>query len=326
MTLRSAVPAAEAAGIVKFPDPPPEEMTAYHHVLFPGYPGALALHFGKPESTVILSEIAAALIPTESYEGVRYPDLLIAFDANPAAIMPRNGYLIPEQGKPPDFVMEVASESTGRIDENRKRLDYSRMRIPEYWRFDYTGGSYHITHLAGDRLVGDEYRPIPIHQTEEGHYWGHSNILNLDLCWENGELRWYDPVARRYLPNFREKDAQLRAADAARETAESQRETAESQREAADAAREVADAAREVAESQREAADAAREAAESQREAADAAREAAESRREAADAAREAAESRREAADAAREAAESRVRELVEKLRRQQGSGPPEAP
>ena len=305
MTLRPAVPAAEAAGIVKFPDPPPEEMTAYHHVLFPGYPGALALHFGKPESTVILSEIAAALIPTESYEGVRYPDLLIAFDANPAAIMPRNGYLIPEQGKPPDFVMEVASESTGRIDENRKRLDYARMRIPEYWRFDYTGGSYHITHLAGDRLVGDEYRPIPIHQTEEGHYWGHSNILNLDLCWENGELRWYDPVARRYLPNFREKDAQLRAA-------ESQREAAESQREAADAAREAAESQREAAESQREAADAAREAAESQREAADAAREA--------------AESQREAADAARQAAESRVRELVEKLRRQQGSGPPEAP
>ena len=70
----------------------------------------MALHFGNPETTVILSEIAAALMPTGDRRGVRYPDLLIAFNANPAAIIPRNGYLIPEQGKPPDFVLEVASE------------------------------------------------------------------------------------------------------------------------------------------------------------------------------------------------------------------------
>ena len=36
---------------------------------------------------------------------------------------PRKGYLIPEQGKPPDFVLEVASETTGEVDETDKRRE-----------------------------------------------------------------------------------------------------------------------------------------------------------------------------------------------------------
>ena len=227
MTTKPVASPSESGAIIQFPDVPPEEVTGYHHVNFPGYPGALALHFGNRETTVILSEIAAGLFVTEDREGIRYPDLLISFNANPVAIIPRNGYLIPEQGKPPDFVLEVASESTGRIDEGRKRLDYARFRVLEYWRFDYTGGRFHSTHLAGDRLVGDEYQPIQIHRTEEGHYRGHSDSLNLDLCWENGELRWYDPVARRYLPNFQEKDEQLRAVEAERDAEQEARIRAE---------------------------------------------------------------------------------------------------
>ena len=227
MTTKPVASPSESGAIIQFPDVPPEEVTGYHHVNFPGYPGALALHFGNRETTVILSEVAAGLFVTEDREGIRYPDLLISFNANPAAIIPRNGYLIPEQGRPPDFVLEVASESTGRIDEGRKRLDYARFRVLEYWRFDYTGGRFHSTHLAGDRLVGDEYQPIQIHRTEEGHYRGHSDSLNLDLCWENGELRWYDPVARRYLPNFQEKDEQLRAVEAERDAEQEARIRAE---------------------------------------------------------------------------------------------------
>ena len=117
-------------------------------------------------------------------------------------------------------MLEVASESTGDIDEDRKRQDYANMRVPEYWRFDPSGGDWHSSHMAGDRLVGGEYHPIPIHQTAEGHYWGHSDALNLDLCWENGELRWYDPAAKGYLPTFADERA-------ARITAEAQQEIAE---------------------------------------------------------------------------------------------------
>ncbi len=214
MTARPTSPPPDTGEILQFPDPPPEELTAYYKVNYPGHPGSLADHFGRPDTTVITSEVAAALIPTESYEGVRYPDLLIAFDANPAANFARLGYLIPEQGKPPDFVLEVASKTTGQRDETIKRDDYAAMGVPEYWRFDPTGGLYHRAPLAGDTLVEGRYRPIPIHHTDEGHYWGHSTALDLDLCWEGGELRFWDPAGHRYLTTDQEERAARRVAEA----------------------------------------------------------------------------------------------------------------
>ena len=210
MTTKPVTPQPGAGKLLRFPDAPPEEMTAYHHVNLPGYPGSLTAHFGNQETTVILSEVAAGLFVREDREGIRYPDLLISFHARPELIIPRNGYLIPEQGKPPDFVLEVGSESTGRIDEGRKRQVYAGFRVPEYWRFDPSGGTYHSTHLAGDRLAGEEYEPIPIHRTVEGHFRGHSDVLNLDLCWEDGQLRFWDPVSRLYLNTYLEEhDARL---------------------------------------------------------------------------------------------------------------------
>lgn len=207
MTTKPVTPQPDAGEIVRFPDAPPEEMTAYHYVNFPGYPGFLALHFGNQETTVILSEIAAGLFVREDRDGIRYPDLLISFDARPELVIPRNGYLIPEQGKPPDFVLEVGSESTGKIDEDQKRRDYAQFQVPEYWRFDPSGGDFHSTHLAGDRLVGEAYEPIPVRRRAAGLFRGHSDVLNLDLCWEEGRLRWYDPVAARYLPTYLEERA-----------------------------------------------------------------------------------------------------------------------
>ena len=204
---------AEAGEIIPFPDAPPEELTAFFHINFPGYPPSLAEHFGNPDTTIILSQVAAALIPTRSYEGVLYPDLLIAFDVNPGLWGARNGYLIPEQGKSPDFVMEVASESTARRDETVKREAYAAMSVPEYWRFDPTGGRRYSTHLAGDRLVDGLYLPITIHRTDDEHLWGHSDSLNLDLCWEEGNLRFWDPESRRYLHTFMEESAARREAE-----------------------------------------------------------------------------------------------------------------
>jgi hypothetical protein len=189
-------------------------MTAFEHVNFPAYPPSLALHFGSPETTIITSEVAAGLRATVTYEGVLFPDLLIAFNVDPEARRVRNGYLISEQGKPPDFVLEVASETTARRDETHKREAYAAMGVPEYWRFDGTGGRWYQAHLAADRFVEGLYVPIPIHQTAEGHYWSHSDSLNLDLCWEAGTLRFWDPVARIYLNTFADERAARSAAEA----------------------------------------------------------------------------------------------------------------
>ena len=66
-------------------------------------------------------------------------DLLITSNAHPQAYRDDNGYVISRQGKPPDFVMETASRSTGQQDVVDKRTGYESLCIPEYWRFDETG-------------------------------------------------------------------------------------------------------------------------------------------------------------------------------------------
>ena len=227
MTTRPIAPMTDAAGIIQFPDAPPEEMTAFDYVNFPAYPPSLAVHFGNPDTTIIISEIAAALIPTRTYEGVLYPDLLIAFDVDPAARVTRNGYLIPEQGKPPDFVLEVASENTARRDETVKRDAYAVMGVPEYWRFDPTGGRRYQAGLAGDQLVGGTYQSVPIHRVDDERSWGHSHALHLDLCWEEGQLRFWDPVGQRYLTTYQEEHASRRAAEARADSDRQARATAE---------------------------------------------------------------------------------------------------
>ena len=210
-------------------------VTSINSVNYPGYPPSLAAHFGNMDTTIITSEVAAAMIPTESYEGVRYPDLLIAFNVDPAANIARNGYLIPEQGKPPDFVLEVASASTARHDETVKREAYAAMGVPEYWRFDPTGGRQYETRLAGDRLVDGVYVPVPIQRAGEERFWGHSEILDLDLCWEEGRLRFWDPAGQRYLPTFIEEQEarqQPEARTASEREARRQAEEAQCQAEA----------------------------------------------------------------------------------------------
>ena len=100
----------------------------------------------------------------------RYPDLLIALNVDTEAYYESNGYIIGGQGKPPDFVLEVASASTADEDTGPKRLDYEALGIAEYWRFDETG-DYHKTRLDADRLVDGRYQPIAIEELADGVLW-----------------------------------------------------------------------------------------------------------------------------------------------------------
>lgn len=137
------------------------------------------------------------------------PDLVVAFDVDAEAIIQRNGYVISEVGKPPDFALEVASESTGRRDYTVKRTAYARYKIQEYWRFDQSGGRWHDAPLAGDTLVDDAYVPIPIHREPSGLLWGGSEVLGLDLCWDDALLRFYDPSGGRFLPVTEEMQREM---------------------------------------------------------------------------------------------------------------------
>ena len=201
-----------------FPDPPerPEDkMTNFNHLAATGNVHHLIQHLGNSETTLVAGEryLAVAPTPTRNLAGIRYPDLLVAFGVNPAAYHRRRAYIISEQGKPPDFVMEIASPSTGRIDATDKRRDYAALGIPEYWRFDETG-EYHGARLAGDRLVDGEYRPVAISELAGGVLQGYSAALNLNLRWVSGRLGWHDPATGKHILTYRDQ----------RERADSERE------------------------------------------------------------------------------------------------------
>ena len=144
--------------------------------------------------------------------------MLVAFGVDHAGVIGQRGYSIEEQGKPPDFVLEVASVTTGQNDYTQKRDDYAAFGVPEYWRFDPSGGEYHDAPLAGDHLVDGVYQPIEVVQFGETTYRGHSAVLGLDLCWEDGQLRWYDPASGRYLLTYDEEaEGRLQALERVRE-------------------------------------------------------------------------------------------------------------
>lgn len=199
MTSKLGQQTKEAGNLAEFPEfPPRDDMQNSLHLDDPAHQAALKRHFGNNDTTIVLSEIPVRQIPSQQ-EGHRVPDLLIAFGVNRTLAVEQKGYSIRDQGKPPDFVLEIASESTGEEDYTVKRRDYAAFGIPEYWRFDPSGGRHHTSPLAGDRLVEQTYQPVDTLILGQSHLHGHSTVLNLDLCWQNGQLRWFDPAANQYL-------------------------------------------------------------------------------------------------------------------------------
>ena len=109
--------------------------------------------------------------------------------------------MISEVGKPPEFVLEIASRTTAPRDETVKREGYAELGVSEYWRFDGSGKGLYSRPLSGDRLVGDAYEPIEITEEADGEVRGYSRALYLYLCSDlENRLRFWDPATRKYLP------------------------------------------------------------------------------------------------------------------------------
>ena len=89
-----------------------EEMTTFDHLTLTGSVRELFLHFGEPANAVFMGERYLAEHPRVHPTERRRPDLLIAFNVSYELYRRNNGYIISEQGKPPDFVLEIGSPST----------------------------------------------------------------------------------------------------------------------------------------------------------------------------------------------------------------------
>ena len=144
----------------------------------------------------------------------RSPDGFIAFGVDRDAILRENGYKVWEVGKPPDWVLEIASPSTARVDLGIKREIYASIGIGEYWRFDASGGQYYGEPLAGEYLEGGQYQRFEIHTTEDGVSWAHSPALNLDIYPGDIRLRYFDPSTGEWLRDLKEAQAELQESQA----------------------------------------------------------------------------------------------------------------
>ena len=219
----------EATAPFEFPDPPerePDDMTSFDHLVPTGNVHHLIQHLGNRETTLVAGEHYLSLALTRDLTGLRYPDLLVAFDVAPAAYKSSQRLRDRGAGQAPDFVLEIASRSSGRIDRIDKRRDYAALGIPEYWRFDETG-EYHRARLAGDRLAEGGYEPHPYRGAGGRHPARVQRVLNLNLRWEQGQLAWHDPATGRHIATFESERAARIQAAARAEASEARAESAE---------------------------------------------------------------------------------------------------
>ena len=141
------------------------------------------------------------------------PDVLVAFGVGDH---PRMSYKVWREGKPPDWVLEVASQSTVARDLDYKNRFFAEMGVREYWLFDPKGGQFPSgARLQGLKLVGGEYRRL-------GSRLGmiHSKALGLHVRREGRLLRFRDPKTGEDVPHQGESEKQRKAETRRRKAAE----------------------------------------------------------------------------------------------------------
>ena len=160
----------------------------------------------------------------------------------------RSSYFVWKEGKPPDWVLEVASPSTQADDLGVKRCRYAAMGVPEYWMFDPKGGVYPpgTPRLQGLKLADGKYIPLPW-QLADGGRTIRSEVLGLDVR-VDGELLRFRDAAGRDIPHRNEIEAAAARAEAAAGRAEAQAKREAAQRKTAEARAEREAAARLAAE------------------------------------------------------------------------------
>jgi len=154
----------------------------------------------------------------------RGPDFFVALDVPKRE---RKSWVVWAEGKGPDVVIELLSESTAAHDKGEKKDIYqNRLRVPEYYWFDPFSGEW-----AGFALHHGKYEAIA--EDSQGHLVSQSLGLTL-VRWEGiyheVEARWlrWATLSGTLLSTPQEvaTEAQRQAAEAQRQAAESQHQTA----------------------------------------------------------------------------------------------------
>jgi Uma2 family endonuclease len=133
------------------------------------------------------------------------PDIFVVFGTSKED---RVSYTVwEEDGKVPDFVLEITSKGTVTKDRKQNPLIYRDLGVKEYFQYDPTGGYLKPTALQGLRLENGQYEPISILTLPDNTLSLHSEVLGLDLhLFPDKSFRFYDPIAKQILRSHAEAE------------------------------------------------------------------------------------------------------------------------
>lgn len=198
----------EAAPTIIYPesDGKPMAETDRHRNLMVDFIFLLKDHFEDVNDVYVSGNLLMYYEEGNIYKSVA-PDVFVVFGVNKKD---RRTYRTWEEGRTPDFVLEVASPSTYNKDiTDKKALYASILGVREYYIYDPYGEVQ--PHFQGYRLIDGAYQAI---EFEDGRL--PSVVLGLELGERDGILSLYNASRSAWVspPKARVSDAEARAEDA----------------------------------------------------------------------------------------------------------------
>ena len=176
--------------------------------------GALLLRYAERDDVYVSADLLIYYEEGNPRVSI-VPDVFVVFAVEDRK---RGNYKVWEEGKGPDFVLEVASPNTWREDVERKPGVYAGLGVREYFQYDPTGE--HLSpRLQGYRLVGREYERLRAVESIDRTLALRSEVLGLEMRARGDWMRFHDPATGEdLLSHGEERAARLEEAAAYRTT------------------------------------------------------------------------------------------------------------
>ncbi len=250
LTATLAEPPAEPAE-VDYPEGQWIAQSTAHGVAVLQATAALGLHFRQRADVLVAMELMVYFEHGNNQAKLQ-PDVQVVLGV-PGGV-PRSSYKVWEEGKAPDFVLEVASPSTERRDALLKAQQYARIGVREYWRLDPEGSLMSSPLERYEARGGVSGRPAT--ELRGGRRRTlRSAVLGLELrsARQSGAtvLVFRDPATGHEFDGALAQSEERASAEARGRRAAEERANAEAQRANAEAQRADAEAQRADAEAQR---------------------------------------------------------------------------
>ena len=168
---------AQEPDAVEYPDRQWIAQSVWHGDAIRLATNALRNCFRDREDVLVAMELVVYYQRGDNTAWLR-PDVQVVFGVERGGN--RRTYKVWEEGKTPDFVLEVASPSTAEHDARYKAGEYSRIGVSEYWRLD-PEGTLMGTMLEGYAVTGGRYEPVEAVERAGGGGYLRSRVLGLDL-------------------------------------------------------------------------------------------------------------------------------------------------